>query len=85
MCEFKPKNRGSRMDPCMKGYIDEWNLRGHKTVACCCGHGKYPPTIVEKLPDGRFREIMSGEYIPRSKKFYKRDAEGYYYIPEAVQ
>lgn len=51
------------------------------TVACCCGHGKYPMSIVIRDNLGVY-ELFSGKEIPRKKKFYKRDGDGYYYIPE---
>lgn len=54
---------------------------GFKPIASCCGHGKYPMTIVEHHCNGAF-EILSRNYIPRTRKIYKRDLEGYYYIPE---
>jgi hypothetical protein len=44
----------NRIDPCMRWKIEA--LKGYlifnKTVACCCGHGKYPETIVVKNPKG---------------------------------
>jgi len=27
-------------------------------------------------------EVLSKTYIPRNKKFYKKDKDGYYFIPE---
>jgi len=77
-----------RVDKCMKYLIDFlWN-KGINTRACCCGHGKYPMTIVvyagaDEGGDGFF-EIISGTRIPRGTRFYKKDKEGYYYIPEVV-
>lgn len=58
-------------------------LRAHNinTIACCCGHRKYPMTIVIKDACGVF-ELLSGTPILRTRRFYKRDSEGYYYIPE---
>jgi len=38
-------------------------------------------TIVEHRCDGSI-EVLSGTYIPRTRNIYKRDKEGYYYIPE---
>lgn len=59
------------------------NLHGIKTLACCCGHGKYPMTIIFKRGDFN-TEVFSGVTINRKKRFYKRDKQGYYYIPEVV-
>jgi len=33
----------------------------------------------------RFYELISGKEIPRKRNFYKKDKEGYYYIPETVE
>ena len=55
-----------------------------KTVACCCGHNKYPMTIVVKDKYGNIYELFSQKVLPRKKKFYKKDEEGYYFIPETL-
>ena len=55
-----------------------------KIVACCCGHGKYPMTIVCESPHGKHLEIVSDEYIDKKTRFYKKDKQGYYYIPETL-
>ena len=56
-----------------------------KIVACCCGHGKYTPSIIIQwgIKD-YFVDIYSGFSIPRKKKFYKYDKQGYPYIPETI-
>ena len=84
MCKFNPKNDSRRIDPCIKGLIRYLNIQGIKTIASCCGHGKYPLTIVVRATDtGEGYEIVSGKYIVKRKKyFYKKDKKGYYYIPE---
>ena len=88
MCKFNPKNEGRRIDPCMKLLIKSLNDSGCKTLSCCCGHGRYPASIIvdayvtsslAKL------EIFSGIFIFRKKRFYKRDKQGYYYIPEVIK
>lgn len=92
MCKFNPKNDSRRIDPCMKNFIGVLQLAlkdNHKIVASCCGHGKYPMTIVAKVKwkhskEGIF-DLVSGEEIPRKKKFYKKDKQGVYYIPETIQ
>ena len=79
-----------RIDKCMKKFIINLNLfrdTNYKIVACCCGHRKYPMTIiVERLGDVglpvEYYDLVSGETIPRTRNFYKRDKQGYYYIPE---
>lgn len=81
MC--KPHNP-SRMDNCMKNIIDVLKRHGVKTKACCCGHnGRYHMTIVawdHNLMENV--EIMSMKVIRKKRKFYKKDRDGYYYIPE---
>jgi hypothetical protein len=51
-------------------------------VACCCGHKRYPMSIIIKTDDGQGIDIVSDTLIPRKRNFYKRDKKGYYYIPE---
>jgi len=42
-------------------------------------------SIVYKLPKMEFPfELFSGKIIPRKIKFYKKDKQGYYYIPETI-
>jgi len=83
MCKFNPKNDSRRIDSCMKILIE--NIRDNcNTVACCCGHGKYPMTIVCEM-NGEYFDIVSDVEIPRKKRFYKKDKQGYYYIPEVVE
>lgn len=89
MCE-KTNYKGTsntQIDKCMRELIKYLRSCGIKTVSCCCGHGKYPMTIVVKHYDCRWlgRDIFSGKVIPRSRNFYKRDGEGYYYIPETIE
>jgi hypothetical protein len=73
-----------RVDACMKNLIELMRASGIRTLACCCGHGRYPMSIVIERY-GIIFEVMSKTEIPRRKKFYKMDSEGYYYIPEVVE
>ena len=56
-------------------------------VACCCGHNKYRPSIIV-VAGGVYAEIFSGTEISKrvdiNPRFYKKDDEGYYFIPEAI-
>ena len=70
------------MDDCMVAFIHRLNVLGVKTLASCCGHGKYPKTVVCQADGMLPVELFSGEIINRKRKFYKRDKEGFYYIPE---
>lgn len=85
MCKKKQfKYCPSEIDPCMKNIINFlWEI-DVETLACCCGHGKYPMTLVVKTIDEDVIEIFSDIEIPRKKKFYKKDKQGYYYIPETI-
>jgi len=79
MCK-KLKGIHNRIDKCMKNIIKI--IPG--TFGCCCGHGKYPMTIILKNVHGEFYEAFSDKIIPRKRKFYKKDKQGYYYIPEVM-
>ena len=81
MCDYDPKNEGRRLDPCMETEISALQASGVETLACCCGHGVYPKTIVA-LVNGEALEMMSGVEIPRKRRFYRRDQDGLYFIPE---
>ena len=77
-------NRNPRIDQSMVNLIEMINkTTHHKTLGCCCGHGKYPMTIVVKDVVGVY-ELISGKSIPRKTRFYLKDKEGFYYIPETL-
>ena len=90
MCE---KNKSTRMDRCMKNLIEVLNrVPGIETQGSCCGHGKYPMTIIVRHEGGHgvglfdvVYELMTGISIPRKRSFYKKDKQGFYYIPEVVE
>lgn len=86
MCKLNKKNDGRRIDPCMRNIIECLQQAGVDTLACCCGHGKYPMSIIINIGFGKILalEIFSNLQIPRKKRFYKRDKEGYYFIPEVI-
>jgi hypothetical protein len=74
-----------RVDACLKPLIPfvDSLLNNCDLVACCCGHGRYPMTILGKYrSDGRVRELLSGTDIPRKRNFYRKDKDGFYFIPE---
>ena len=73
--------RRFRIDGCLKDKIEKLNKKS-VTVACCCGHGRYPETILIKTKDGKIKDINSGTIIPRKRNFYKKDKDGFFYIPE---
>lgn len=87
MCEKLPYC-GVRIDTCMDHVIDKINITTEfKTLLCCCGHGKYPPTIVVLNPQTNevfeyFSQKFLSQGIRSQKKYYKKDKQGYYYLPE---
>lgn len=92
MCKFVNNTKHSRIDKCMKIFMHNLEVlskESYKILACCCGHGKYPMTIIV---DGGLAvggcpifEMFSGKIIKRKKSFYKKDKQGMYYIPEVVE
>ena len=99
MCKFNPKNDGRRIDSCLKELINYLREK-HKPILSCCGHGKYNPSVIIKecrKINGRrevyFKEIFSGKILlikenplnKDPKKFYKRDKQGIYYIPQLIE
>lgn len=86
MCKINKKSDGRKIDPCMRSAIRCLNDYGTKTLACCCGHGKYPMTIVIDVGVDKVipLEIFSGMFLPRKKKFYVKNKSGDYVIPESM-
>ena len=75
--------RTFRVDGCMFEKLLEINEHT-TTLGCCCGHGRYPETIVVQA-QGRVYEYNTGIVIPRTRRFYRTDEDGYYYIPEVIE
>lgn len=75
------KSNPRRIDPEFKHFIEILNMYDMKTKACCCGHGRYHQTVVVESLGSNY-ELFSGKHIPRKKRFYRRDKDGYFYIPE---
>lgn len=81
-----------RLDACLINIVKFINTHPSiKTLASCCGHGRYDMSIVIKHKtglDGKYRwlikDLISGADITRKKRFYIKDKKGFYYIPEAV-
>ena len=85
MCKFNPKNNSRFIDPCMKEEIKKLKEQGSRAISCCCGHGKYEKTIILRLCKGGVdggMEYFTGIFIPRKRRFYKKDKQGVYFIPE---
>lgn len=84
MCDWV-KSGNNRIDPCLRSKINKFRNLGIKTLACCCGHGVYPETIVFMQPTGTIMEYNSGKVIPRKRRFYRRDKNGVFFIPEVCK
>ena len=94
MCKLKKYQGMSnpRIDKCMRIFIENLNYikdGDYKILACCCGHGKYRMSIVveqmyNNIDGNLIFDLVSGVHIPRTRKFYKRDKQGFYYIPEKL-
>lgn len=84
MCKFDRKNKGRLIDPCMKMLIYNLRKEGIETLSCCCGHGKYPMSIIIKDSIGLKYDLCSGIFLFRKERFYRRDKSGRYYIPEVL-
>lgn len=97
MCEkIITKGSAREVDPCLVDEINKlktvkWNKK-FQSIMSCCGHNRYSKTlIVMNRGSGYVFEWFSGISLIRSKRrnsrapYYKRDKEGYYYIPEVEQ
>ena len=85
MCKFNKNNQGRNIDPCIRSLISMLSgmlNEDFKTVASCCGHGKYPMSIIIRNCQGGHFELFSNKPIMRKRRFYRRDSQGIYYIPE---
>ncbi len=92
MCKWY-KSGNQRIDPCLWETIKFLQEFGFQTLACCCGHGKYKPTVVYQnskdeifaaiVPKSLPAYILQGTMkMPRKKRFYRRDKDGVFFIPE---
>ena len=76
------------IDDCIADDVQAINTDGEfRTLGSCCGHGLYPRTIVvrdEHLPF-KVLEYYTRVPVPRRRRFYRRDANGFYFIPEIIE
>ena len=85
-----PGGKKIRVDPCLRKEILWLNKHGIETLACCCGHGKYKKSIIYNynFANGtkylRVFNLTTKKVfcLSRKKRFYFKDSEGVYYIPE---
>lgn len=73
-----------RCDGAIRQMLYVLNLHGVHTVGSCCGHGRYPLSIIYNAGLGEYYELMSGQRIMRTRNFYKKDKDGFFYVPEAL-
>ena len=75
-----------KIDKCMIHLIEvlKTYIKDYKIKACCCGHGIYPMSIIFDAGYGNW-ELISDTEIPRKKRFYAKDKNGYYFIPEVIK
>lgn len=87
MCTKLPYNN-PRIDECIRKECKKINDNGKlRTLSSCCGHKRYPKTIVVMQRDTKqVYELFSGVYLGRGRRkgnrYYKRDPIGHYFIPE---
>lgn len=87
MCEkTNYKTSNPRIDKCMRPLIQWLNKNTFLNIkSCCCGHSKYPMTIIVYGSEGEHWDLFTGIHIPRKRNFYERDSKGYYYVPEVSE
>ena len=78
-------DRFAKVDDCIAKEIIRLNKKGITTLSSCCGHGIYKKTIIVLCKDKLTRmELFTKKIILRKRRFYKKDKQGYYYIPEML-
>ena len=78
------RGRATRLDACIRKTIERLNQLGVDTIASCCGHDRYSETILVRDQNGDIIDYHTNTIIPRRRRFYQRDTEGFYYIKEMV-
>lgn len=95
MCQKKPyQNR--EIDECLVDEINaiktkEW-IQNYQSLMSCCGHRKYKKTfIVRNRTTRHVFDWYTGIDLTKSGRarkrqpYYKKDKEGYYFIPELIR
>ena len=77
--ERKVRGKIVRLDSCITEVVADLNKLGMPTLASCCGHGIYPPSVVIKI-DGGIEDFYSKKVLTGQKYFYKTDSKGFYFI-----
>jgi hypothetical protein len=67
------------LDSCMVDKILLLDKAGVQTVASCCGHGKYPESVIIRDGTSCTRDLISGRvWSVNESRFYKMDYDGLY-------
>lgn len=81
-----------KIDSCIQNEVEKINRTGFNSISSCCGHKKYEKTIVIRRKNNSVIEFFTGiilkPYNPKFDKrhniYYKKDKQGFYFIPELV-
>lgn len=74
------------IDSCIANEVAGINKRGIlHTLGSCCGHDVYPATIIVRTCESQVVEYYTTKRIPRKRNFYRRDANGMYFLPEVIE
>ena len=79
---------GRYIDKCMEDEIRKMIASGTETIGCCCGHGKYPKTVIYRARSGAAVSYFTSTFLlskdgsHKKRNFYVMDDEGFYYIPK---
>lgn len=93
MCQ-KQHYCNRKIDDCIQKSVKEINndkFGRFKTLLSCCGHNKYSRTIIVKNKGSQcifewYTGIPLENFYKNGKirkRFYRKDKEGYYFLPEA--
>ncbi len=89
MKEVAIEGKSISVDSCIADQVQRINdeMQGSlRTLGCCCGHGKYPNTIVvEGVVSGIRHEFFTGVEIPRTRNLYYKDEKGIFHLPEVQE
>ena len=67
-CTCNKKGNPRVRDKCLKNVLQLLSELGIRTRGSCCGHSKYPVTIVIRVGN-KAVELFSGKEISRTKRF----------------
>ena len=88
LCE-KLRYCNPRKDKCLITKIELINaMKVYQTLSSCCGHNKYPETIVVMDRKSKRVSLFDSPHIflgygrRKGNRYYKTDQENFYYIPE---